>query len=115
MDEYQATIVRIVDADTAIVQISLGFRLYQEMPLRLFGINAPEIRGPSRPAGLAAKAFVESVLPVGATVRVRTYKDAKEKYGRYLADVYYGDGVLLTYLNQELVEKGLAIPYLESK
>lgn len=115
MYEYKATIVRVTDGDTIVILADLGFHITQEMPLRLFGINTPEIRGPSRTAGLAAKAFVESVLPVGATVRVKTYKDSKEKYGRYLADIYYGDGALLTCLNQELVEKGLALPYLESK
>lgn len=113
MYEYKATIVRITDADTLVILADLGFHIHQEMPLRLFGINAPEIRGTSRPAGLVAKAFVESVLPVGTTIRVKTYKDAKEKYGRYLAEIFYGNADVPTCLNQELVEKGLAVAYLD--
>lgn len=85
--------------------------------VRLYGVNTPEIRGPSRAAGLKSKAYVEQAIPVGSTVVVQTYK--AEKYGRYLADIRYLPGstdrdeiqAKSRLLNKELVEKGLAVEY----
>jgi micrococcal nuclease len=117
MFQYQATVVRIVDGDTAYLDINLGFFIRMTIDVRLNGINTPEIRGPSRAAGLTSKTYVEQAIPVGSTVVVETYK--AEKYGRYLADIHYLPGstdrneILAKgrLLNQELVEKGLAVAY----
>ncbi|MFH1523748.1 MAG: thermonuclease family protein [Chloroflexota bacterium] len=117
MFQYQATVVRIVDGDTAYLDVDLGFFIRMTINVRFNGINTPEIRGPSRPAGLKSKAYVEQAIPVGSTVVVETYK--AEKYGRYLADIHYLPGstdrdeirAKGRLLNQELVEKGLAVEY----
>ncbi len=117
MYRYAATVVRIVDGDTIYFDVDLGFFIRMTINVRLNGINAPEIRGPEREAGLKAKAFVSDAVPPGTMVIVDTYK--AEKYGRYLANVWYKPGAqsreeILAggrLLNQELVEKGLAEPY----
>lgn len=111
MYEYQAKVIKIQDGDSLIVLTDLGFRITQEMKLRLFGIDTPKIYGPTREAGLAAKAYVQGALTVGSTIRVRTYKDRTEKYGRYLAEIFYGNPDLPICLNQELIELGLAEVY----
>ncbi len=49
------------------------------------GLAAPEIRGPSRPAGLAAKAHAESLLPVGAAVVVAS--EAKPTFERTVGSI----------------------------
>ncbi len=116
MFQYKAKVMRIVDGDTLWVEVDLGFFLRQSMYLRLYGLNTPEIRGPEREQGLKAKDFVVTALPVDSTVVIKTYKT--EKYGRFLADLYYLPGstdpeeILLrgTWLNQELLDKGLAKP-----
>ena len=118
MYRYQATVVRVVDGDTLYLDVDLGFFIRMKIDVRLKGLNTPEIRGPEREAGLKSKAFVEAALPPGALVVVDTYK--AEKYGRYLADVWYLPGakrreeVLANgrWLNQELLEQGLAVPYM---
>ncbi len=114
MFQYRAKIERIVDGDTLWVDVDLGFFLRQKMNLRLWRVNTPEIRGAEREAGLRAKQFVAEALPPGSVAVIKTYKI--EKYGRFLADVYYlpgsedSDQILARgiHLNQELLDKGLA-------
>lgn len=68
-----ATVGRVVDGDTVIVTLDLGWRVYRnDERIRVAGIAAPEIRGAERQAGLAAKAHAETLLPVGANVLVRS-------------------------------------------
>jgi len=117
MFQYSAKVVRIVDGDTLYLDVDLGFFIRMTIDVRLNGVNTPETRGPSRQAGLKSKAYVEQAVPVGSTVVVQTYK--AEKYGRYLADLWYLPGATDwdeikskgRLLNQELLDKGLAIPY----
>jgi endonuclease YncB( thermonuclease family) len=114
MFQYRAKVERIVDGDTLWIDVDLGFFLRQKMNLRLWRVNTPEIRGVERAEGLRAKQYVIDMLPPGSIVVVKTYKI--EKYGRFLADVYYlpgcqdGDEILAKgiHLNQELLDKGLA-------
>ena len=118
MYRYQATVVRIVDGDTLYLDVDLGFFIRMTMDVRLKGINTPEIRGPEREAGLKSKTFVEAAIPPGTLVVIDSTK--AEKYGRYLADIWYlpgaktRDEILANgrLLNKELVDKGLAVPYM---
>ena len=118
MFQYAAKVVRVVDGDTMYLDIDLGFFIRMTIDVRLKGLNTPEIRGPSREAGLKSKAYVEQALPVGSLVVINTYK--AEKYGRYLADVFYRPGATSRnevlaephHLNKELLEKGLAVPFM---
>jgi len=116
MYQYKGTVARVVDADTLDVIVDLGFFITCRMRLRLKGVNAPEIRGPERPRGLAAKEFVLNKVPPGKTIVVNTYKIGK--YGRYIADLFFHETsdepeVILTQgqcLNQLLLDEGLATP-----
>ena len=85
---YKASVRRVVDGDTLVVEFDLGFGVSSVQTVRVLGIDAPETRGESRERGLAAKAFVRDWLSKrGSAVVVRTVKDGRDKYGRYLADV----------------------------
>jgi micrococcal nuclease len=114
MFQYKAKVVRVVDGDTMWVDVDLGFFLRQTMNLRLNRINTPEIKGEERPEGLKVKQYVEDTLAQCPAVVIKTYKLGK--YGRYIADLYYLPGsddpeeILAngTYLNQELLDKGMA-------
>lgn len=81
MYEYRATVERVVDGDTVDLLIDLGFKIMYRHSCRLYGLNANESK---TEAGVAAKAYLEALLPVGATVIVKTEKDRAEKYGRIL-------------------------------
>ena len=115
MYEYRATVLHVVDGDTVDLSVSLGFEMKTETRFRLLGINTPESYGPgASPAGQAAKAFVQAALPAGTPLVIRTEKDRKEKYGRYLVTLFVCDakGVpAATSLNQQLVDRGHAKAY----
>lgn len=108
MFEYRAKILRLVDADTVAVRLDLGLDVRIDVTLRLAGINAPEM---STEAGKLAKAYAEQwfskLAPEGFIVR--TTKDRREKYGRYLATVYALTG---DCLNDDLLSDGHATAYL---
>ena len=92
MYEYRATVRRVIDGDTLEVDIDLGFKtILKKEKLRLLGIDTPELRSRNineRAHAQEAKYFVEKLLPPDSEIIVRTEKDTKGKYGRYLARVY---------------------------
>lgn len=99
----------IYDADTIRLEVDAGFGLKFALgPCRLFGIDAPEVRGTEREAGIAARDYVRSIVPEKDWFLVRTHKDGKGKYGRYLVDIYLDvhGGVSLS---DHLVEAGMAV------
>jgi micrococcal nuclease len=107
---YSATIRSIYDGDTLRADIDLGFDIHMyNQQIRLYGLDTPEIRGEERSLGLLARQFVVDRIPPGTEVKILTYKDSKEKFGRYLATIFYGDD--LTNLNEELLSNNLAEIY----
>lgn len=107
MYEYRAEIETGVDGVTVDDPQDLGIDVRIDLTLRLAGINAPEM---STNAGKTARAWLLERLttPAGlATLTVRTVKDRKEKFGRYLAYLIDGAGVI----NDEMVRTGHAVPY----
>jgi micrococcal nuclease len=102
--EYAARILGVVDGDTIHAEVDLGLDVSVRVTLRLAGINAPEI---GTPEGKAAKAWLAGRIAGGRTVVVRTAKDRKEKFGRYLATVLV-DG---QNLNEEMIAAGHAVRY----
>lgn len=87
---YDAVIARIVDGDTLIVSVSLGFNTWRHnQAIRLAGCNARELH---EPGGQEARAHLVSFLPVGTEVLIASVKT--DKYGqRYDATVTLPDGV----------------------
>lgn len=90
---YKASFKRLYDADTITLDIDLGFGIWlKDQQIRLWGIDAYEVRGPERLRGLAAKEFAEDLLlATGGAPRpiiIRSVKDKKGKYGRWLAELF---------------------------
>jgi micrococcal nuclease len=106
---YRAVVSSIYDGDTIRVSLDLGFDTWiHNQALRLSGIDAPEISGVERHQGLVSRDWLREKLPIGTAVVVKTYKDKKEKYGRYLADIYIDN----TNINVEMISLGLAEKYV---
>jgi micrococcal nuclease len=85
---YQAVVRSVYDGDTMTVDIDLGMHNWiHGEKLRLLRINAPEVRGRSRKKGEAARDYLRGLVD-GKVIVLETYKDDKEKYGRYLAEVW---------------------------
>jgi len=107
---YRAKVIKVVDGDTVDLDIDLGFSLSFTQRFRLYAINAPEMKGESKEAGKASKAFLEEMIK-GKEVLIRTYKDEQGKYGRYMAYIYsYDDEVCI---NDVMVIRGYAVKYME--
>jgi micrococcal nuclease len=106
MYEYRCSIAKVIDGDTVDVVIDLGFCVSIQMRIRMNGINAPEM---STPEGKAAKAFLEGMLPVGSQLLLKTDKDHKEKYGRYLGTLQYEQAA--GSINDAMLEAGMATKY----
>ncbi len=109
MYEYKAVVVDIYDGDTITVDIDLGFKSgMRGLKLRLFGIDAPEMRGAEKVDGKVTRDWLREQI-LGQEVRVKTYRDNVGKYGRWLAEVFAtGDDADSRSLNQQMVDLGLA-------
>lgn len=111
MYEYSAKIVNVVDGDTVDAVVDLGFNCSIKERFRLFGIDAPEVRTKDleeKERGIASKIFVEEMC-LDKQVTIRSKKDRKGKFGRYLAEILLTDYVLS--LNQLMLKEGYADPY----
>lgn len=102
---------RVIDGDTVVLQIDMGFHCLTLQKVRLLGIDTPEIRGEERTKGLAAKEFVENWFALhlvnGTKVFVSTEKS--DSFGRWLGEIY-AEGQAVS-LNSQLMAKGHAVPY----
>lgn len=107
---YRAVINEVYDGDTCKANIDLGMATWlHNEPLRLSRINAPEVRGTERPAGLRSRDFLSGMI-TGKEVIIQTIKDRKEKYGRYLAEIWLkNESGNWININDLLVEKGYAV------
>ena len=84
---WAAVVKRVIDGDTIDVLIDPGWNEYPYRVIRYRGIDAPELRGEERMAGLAAREYLSALLPIGEQVLlVGTSKDP-ETFGRYVARV----------------------------
>jgi len=108
--EYNCKIVRVIDGDSILVDIDLGFDTWRcGESIRLFGVDCPECRSrdpKEKAAGLAAKDFVKGLLHDGGTYTLTTKE--KGKFGRYLGVIMLSDK---TSVNAALVTEHLAVPY----
>lgn len=97
---------RVIDGDTIVGDVTvmlhdMKFTLFDQH-YRLNGINAPEITGIEKPLGLQSKGFLISLIE-GKEIMV--VSNDKDKYGRFLADLYMEDGL---HINAYMVEQGFA-------
>ncbi len=101
---YRAVVTSVYDGDTVTADVDLGFRVWiRSEKLRLARIDAPEVRGPERPLGLISRDWLREKL-LGKEVIIKTFKDKRGKYGRYLVDIFLQG----RNINDWLVEEGLA-------
>lgn len=107
--QYLALPTEVVDGDTMHMTVDLGWDIYINDTIRLYGINCPELRTPE---GVTAKSFATQWVTDHASpyLVLQTIKDKREKYGRMLGIILSHD--LSSNLNQLLVESGNAVVYL---
>ena len=110
---FKAELVRVIDGDTIVARLNLGFYMTAELSLRLARINAPEMNSKDpleREAARRATLTLRSLLDRTPLYIVTRKSD---KYGRFLAECYIPGTDLEEQINVNdyLLETGMAKPY----
>lgn len=114
--EYHAKVTNVVDGDTIIVDIDLGFDVVlSNQSVRLLGVDTPESRTSDKTEkifGLASKEYTKTFIEnCNKYVIIRTHKsDDSEKFGRLLGEIINPE--TKEVLNDSLVSNGYAVKYL---
>lgn len=109
MFEYTCTVMRVVDGDTLMLDIDVGFRMHYQSKCRLARVNAPEML---EFGGVQARLFVESELAKAAKLVVTSKR--LDKYGRVLGEVRFTRAVepdAWVNLSDLLLSTGHGVPY----
>lgn len=88
MYEYEASLRRVVDGDTADLDIDTGFHHHAHIRIRLLGINTPELRSKNpttKSLAIAAKNRLYQLLSDNPTFTVQTTKP--DSFGRWLGNI----------------------------
>jgi len=110
--QYEAEVIRVVDGDTLIASISLGFDVYVKKRIRFQGFNAPESRTrdlEEKKRGLAAKDRVIEILKENDN-KFLLKSHGVGKYGRCLGEIFVetlGDNSL----QKTLINEGHGVEY----
>ena len=83
----------VYDGDSFWLLIDVGFRHFTRQPIRLFGIDTPEVRTKNKKekaAGYAARDRVRELFSGDQTITVETMWPP-DKYGRCLARIFLED------------------------
>ena len=114
-NEYDVTVIKVVDGDTVDVDIDLGFGVcLKDERVRIMGIDTPESRTSDRVEDLfgeAAKARLKELMKDGAkliTTENKHGEDMKGKFGRILGDFRAPNGDLVTDI---MISEGHAVAY----
>lgn len=127
--KYNAEVVRVVDGDTVIANVDVGFNMFKKCNIRLHGINTPETRTRDlneKAKGLEAKdRLIELLLEYDNKFVLES--KGLDKYGRSLGILWTGYHYVETYpgisadrpvylsINDLLVMEGLAEEYFGGK
>lgn len=98
---YRAKIDRIIDGDTYVLAVDLGFRVSLVITGRLRGVDCPEL---NTPAGVTARKYVADLIAAQPDLVIQSYKD-QQSFARWIVDVWLTDG---RSLSDVLVDAGQA-------
>ncbi len=114
MYKYSAELVRVIDGDTVVAMIDLGFSTWTKKTIRFYGIDAYESRTRDKEEkvkGLAAKKFVQDILDDSAGKFI-LQSHGVGKFGRCLGTLLVDNEADETVnINKALITEGLAVEY----
>jgi endonuclease YncB( thermonuclease family) len=105
---YHATVLRVVDGDTAELDVDLGFDVHFRISVRFKGYNAPELHGPNKAQGQAAKEELTQLLSDHSII-IKTDKLFSQSFARYLATVYAGTADGWVSVAEHMTAKGFNV------
>ena len=105
-----AELVRLIDGDTAVLNVDLGFDIWAKKTVRLLGVDTPEVRGVESLAGKYVVRQLEGLLNGQSKMVLDSQQFDSGKFGRCLGRIWLGD----TCLNDWLLLNRLSWPTDES-
>ncbi|MFT5703667.1 MAG: endonuclease YncB(thermonuclease family) [Rickettsiales bacterium] len=102
---YKAKIMKVIDGDTLLLNIDLGFQVIKEQRIRLTQIDAAKMKTAK---GQKAFKYLRDLCAKLDFVVIKTNKI--DIYGRYLGDIFYpkvSDGSNAAKEQVEIFEKGI--------
>jgi len=113
---YKANIVRVIDGDTIVCDIDLGFDLWmKDEHVRLLGLDAPESRTKDlveKAKGIESTEWLTQLLEDhGNVITLETTYNKGGKYGRTLGNIYVDGEDGLININEKMIEEGYAVVY----
>ena len=103
-EDFDATVVKVVDGDT--VRLKTSFRDF-EFPLRMVGLDAPEMNA----GGKFARDWLKAKILNAKVKIIVDRKNRVDKYGRLLGRLIYGG----LDVGQEEVNLAIAVPFEQRK
>ena len=110
MYEYKAKLIRVVDGDTLVADIDLGFHIHVRSYLRFARINAPELRAKEqseRDKAKKVKVRVIEILEKNPIQKIIVTKSGKYQ-NRYISEIILTDE---TNLSDTLLTEGIVKEY----
>lgn len=119
--EYHAIVTEVVDGDTIVIDLDLGFDIkFTNQKVRLLGVDTPESRTIDKVEkvfGIASKDFCKRfVAACKNRVIIRTHisegtdDSGREKFGRLLGEIINPD--TREVLNDQLINNNYAVRYM---
>jgi len=115
--EYNAKVTEVIDGDTIVVDIDLGFDVkLTNQKVRLLGVDTPESRTSDKiekTFGEVSKNYTKKFIEQCSeqNIVLRTYlSDSEEKFGRLLGEII--NPKTKKVLNEELINNNYAVKYL---
>jgi micrococcal nuclease len=101
---YRAEVLRVVDGGTFEAMVDRGDSIWSKKTVRILGIDAPEMKGPSKEAGHQARNFLALHLAsFGNRLIIKTKK--ADSSGCSLADCWTSDGYSVAWW---MIQNGFA-------
>jgi micrococcal nuclease len=108
---YRAEVIRVIDGDTIVVDIDLGFETWiRGQSIRLANIDTPEVRTKDLREKAAGNLSRDRVIELieNKDITINTIKDKTEKFGRMLGIIFNHQGI---NINETLLLERLAVEY----
>ena len=116
MFKYNALVERVIDGDTIVARIDLGFKTWVVKTIRFYGINTPESRTrdlEEKKRGKAATARLIEILDANDNKFV-LQSHGVGKFGRCLGELFV-ETLGETSIQEQLITEGHGVPYFGGK